>query len=216
MLPTTNSEIMLNANARPTLRPARLSWPERSFAATAPTVALSGIVALTKIWEPARRKVECAISRGTMISELTCTACRTEFASAPCPRAIPCMSRESRNVVPVAVPRAQDPADRAVLLHLQGHARPGQGLGAGRVRRRPGRRQRRRWRAAREAARASRRARSPAPHAEAQAAAARRARRADAPSAAPPSRAGAHARSAASARPHGQLAAPARGTTLRP
>ena len=79
MLPTTNSEIMLNANARPTLRPARPSCPESSFAATAPTVALSGIVALTKTWEPARRNVERAISRGTMISELTGVACRTRI-----------------------------------------------------------------------------------------------------------------------------------------
>ena len=77
MLPTTKSEIMLNAKAMPTLVPARPSWPERFLAATAPTVALSGKAALTKTWEPASRSVEVAISRGTMTSVVTRVACRT-------------------------------------------------------------------------------------------------------------------------------------------
>ena len=132
----------------PTLVPASPSWPESRLAATAPTVALSGSDALTKTCAAASRPVARTSSRGTISSTpgaLTAQACRTKSADAPRAREVPYVSRESRTLVPLADHRPQVAADRAVLLHLPGHARAGQGLGAGRARRRLERR-RRRWR----------------------------------------------------------------------
>ena len=92
MLPTTNSESMLNRKAMPTLVPARPSCPESRLAATAPTVALSGSDALTKICAPARRPVARASSRGTIrsrLGSLTVPVCRMQFACAQATRAVP-------------------------------------------------------------------------------------------------------------------------------
>src|SRR3954452_9086743 len=117
----------------PTLAPASPSCPDRRLAATAPTVALSGSEALTKTCAPASLPVARTSSRGTIRSEagaLTVQACRTNSADASPAGAVPYRPGESRALVPLADSRPQDPAGRAVLLHLPRHARPGQGLGA--------------------------------------------------------------------------------------
>ncbi len=90
MLPTIQSESMLNRKAMPTLVPARPSWPESSLAATAPTVAFRGSAALTKICAPASLPVARTTSRGMIGSagaELTPQACRTQRAPARSERA---------------------------------------------------------------------------------------------------------------------------------